>query len=199
MKYYIYSDDTKEFVGEGIAQESPREPGVFLLPRNATFVKPAEAPEGMVQCWRDNAWELVEDNRGAEFWNTGDKWDTPPQKMTVLGPFPDGALLSPPEKSPEELTAEAMRQAKASRSDAVSRITVEVDGMMFDGDEKSQDRMSRAITMFTSSGLPADTTTAWVLADNTVAKVTIDQLTQALLLAGQKQTELWTIPYEDAA
>jgi hypothetical protein len=93
----------------------------------------------------------------------------------------------------------AMTEAKTERTEAVSRITVEVDGMIFDGDEKSQDRMSRAITMFTSSGLPADTTTAWVLADNTVAQVTIDQLTQALLLAGQKQTELWTQPYEDAA
>ena len=92
-----------------------------------------------------------------------------------------------------------LQKAKAERSDAVSKITVEVDGMTFDGDEKSQDRMSRAITMFTSSGLPADTTTSWVLADNTVAQVTIGQLTQALLLAGQKQTELWTKPYEDNA
>ena len=93
----------------------------------------------------------------------------------------------------------AMTEAKTERTDAVSKITVEVDGLVFDGDETSQDRMTRAITMFTSSGLPADTTTSWVLADNTVAQVTIDQLTQALLLAGQKQTELWTKPYEDNA
>ena len=93
----------------------------------------------------------------------------------------------------------AMTEAKTDRTEAVSRITVEVDGLVFDGDETSQDRMTRAITMFTSSGLPADTTTSWVLADNTVAQVTIGQLTQALLLAGQKQTELWTKPYEDAA
>lgn len=93
----------------------------------------------------------------------------------------------------------AMTEAKTERTDAVSKITVEVDGLVFDGDETSQDRMTRAITMFTSSGLPADTTTLWVLADNTVAQVTIDQLTQALLLAGQKQTELWTKPYEDNA
>lgn len=90
----------------------------------------------------------------------------------------------------------AMTEAKTERTEAVSRITVEVDGMVFDGDETAQDRMARAITMFTSSGLPADTTTSWVLADNTVAQVTIGQLTQALLLAGQKQTELWTKPYE---
>lgn len=100
----------------------------------------------------------------------------------------------------EEKAAELkMLDAKADRAGEVSRITVEVDGMTFDGDETSQDRMTRAITMFTSSGLPADTTTSWVLADNTVAQVTIGQLAQALLLAGQKQTELWTKPYEDAA
>ena len=94
---------------------------------------------------------------------------------------------------PEEV---ALLNAKAERAKAVASITVEVDGMVFDGDEKAQDRMARAITMFTSSGLPADTTTSWVLADNTVAQVTIGQLTQALLLAGQAQTELWTKPYE---
>lgn len=93
----------------------------------------------------------------------------------------------------------AMSEAKTDRAEAVSRITVEVDGMVFDGDEMAQARMARAITMYTSSGLPADTTTSWVLADNTVAQVTVNQLTQALLLAGQKQTELWTKPYEQTA
>lgn len=97
---------------------------------------------------------------------------------------------------PEEV---ALLNAKAERAEAVSRITVVVDGMVFDGDETAQDRMARAITMFTSSGLPPDTTTEWVLADNTVAQVTVNQLAKALLLAGQKQTELWTKPYEDAA
>nr|DAH26349.1 MAG TPA: protein of unknown function DUF4376 [Caudoviricetes sp.] len=90
----------------------------------------------------------------------------------------------------------AMSEAKTDRAEAVARITVEVDGMVFDGDEKAQDRMARAITMFQASNLPDDYTTAWVLADNTVAQVTVNQLAQALLLAGQKQTELWTKPYE---
>jgi hypothetical protein len=94
---------------------------------------------------------------------------------------------------PEEV---AMKKAKEERAEAVSRITVEVDGMTFDGDETAQDRMARAITMFQASSLPEDYTTAWVLADNTVAQVTVAQLAQALLLAGQKQTELWTKPYD---
>lgn len=93
---------------------------------------------------------------------------------------------------PEEV---ALSNAKAERAKAVAAITVVVDGMTFDGDETAQGRMARAITMFQASSLPEDTTTAWVLADNTVAQVTVNQLAQALLLAGQKQTELWTVPY----
>ncbi|MCZ4065730.1 DUF4376 domain-containing protein [Oxalobacter aliiformigenes] len=89
-----------------------------------------------------------------------------------------------------------LEKAKAERAKAVAAITVEVDGMVFDGDETAQARMARAITMFQASSLPDDYTTAWVLEDNTVAQVTVSQLAQALLLAGQKQTELWTKPYE---
>ncbi len=97
---------------------------------------------------------------------------------------------------PEPTADEVIQIAKFERADAVASITVEVDGMTFDGDETAQDRMARAITMFNASGLPSDTKTKWVLADNTIADVTVSQLAQALLLAGQKQTELWLVPYE---
>ena len=90
-----------------------------------------------------------------------------------------------------------MEQKKALRTEAVSKITVTVDGMEFDGDEIAQDRMARAITMFQANNLPADYQTDWVLADNTIAKVTVAQLSQALLLAGQAQTALWTVPYQN--
>lgn len=98
----------------------------------------------------------------------------------------------------DKATEVAMTEAKTDRAEAVARITVEVDGMVFDGDETAQDRMARAITMFQASNLPDDYTTAWVLADNTVAQVTVNQLAQALLLAGQKQSALWVKPYEAA-
>lgn len=96
----------------------------------------------------------------------------------------------------EEISEQELQQKKAERAEAVSKITVTVDGMEFDGDETAQDRMARAITMFQANNLPADTVTTWVLADNTVAEVTVAQLSKALLLAGQAQTALWTIPYE---
>lgn len=101
-----------------------------------------------------------------------------------------------PEKPQEQVEAEALAQAKAERAEAVSKITVEVDGMAFDGDEESQTRMGRTIAVAIALGV--DLTTykqVWVLADNTVAEVTVSQLAQALKLAGEAQTALWTVPY----
>ena len=106
-------------------------------------------------------------------------------------------VVAIPAPTPEEQQQALMEQKKALRAEAVSRITVEVDGMEFDGDETAQDRMARAITMFQANNLPADYQTDWVLADNTIAKVTVTQLSQALLLAGQAQTALWTVPYHN--
>ena len=101
-----------------------------------------------------------------------------------------------PAPTEEELAALALEQAKAERAAAVAAITVEVDGMVFDGDETSQERMARTITAATATGASMDDTTAWVLNDNTVATPTIRQLATALRLAGEEQTRLWTIPYE---
>ena len=106
-------------------------------------------------------------------------------------------VVAIPAPTPEEQQQALMEQKKALRTEAVSKITVTVDGMEFDGDETAQDRMARAITMFQANNLPADYQTDWVLADNTIAKVTVTQLSQALLLAGQAQTALWTVPYQD--
>ena len=85
---------------------------------------------------------------------------------------------------------------KAARQQAVDSITVEVDGMVFDGDETSQGRMSRAIIVMQAASIP---TISWVLHDSTVATVTVTQLTQALAAAGAEQARLWVQPYEQAA
>jgi biopolymer transport protein ExbD len=92
--------------------------------------------------------------------------------------------------------AETIAEAKADRAAAVAAITVEVDGMVFDGDETAQERMARTVTAATATGASMDDTTVWVLHDNTVAQPTIRQLATALRMAGEAQTALWTKPYE---
>lgn len=107
----------------------------------------------------------------------------------------------PPEPTPEEIAerekAEALAQAKKERAEAVSRLTVTIDGMVFDADETSQNRMSRVVAGAQALGVDMNTTTQiWVLADNTVATPTVAQLAQALKLAGEAQSELWVLPYQ---
>lgn len=95
-----------------------------------------------------------------------------------------------PQKPQELIDKEALIKAKEERADYVSKIIVEVDGMKFDGDETSQDRMARSIV-----ALNEGETVQWVLADNTIAQITKEQLRQALRLAGEAQTAIWANPY----
>lgn len=76
---------------------------------------------------------------------------------------------------------------KAERLEKVGAITVEVDGLVFDGDEDSQSRMARAVT---AANALTDTT-QWTLHDNSVVLVTAQQLKTACRLAGEAQTLIW--------
>lgn len=106
------------------------------------------------------------------------------QQFTHINPTDSSFYTVTPEPTDEQLLA----KAKRDRERAVSEITVTVDNMVFDGDETSQDRMSRAIV-----SLDPLETTLWVLHDNTVAYPTREQLKQALRLAGSAQTDIWVL------
>ena len=95
-----------------------------------------------------------------------------------------------PEPTEEEIAAEILLKAKAERAEIVSKIVVMVDDLPFDGDETSQDRMARSCV-----ALNDGETVQWVLADNSIAHVTKEQLRQALRLSGEAQTAIWANPY----
>ncbi len=201
----IYKFDEKGlFIGVEETELDPLESElqgkeIYLLPPNSTFDAPEEK-EGFASVWNGEKWEQVEDNRGKEFWLPKDKYGTPARVMEDLGSLPEDAIFTAPEMSKEEKQAQALAQAKAERAEAVSKITVGVDGMLFDGDETAQTRMGRTIAAAIALGVDIQTyTQVWVLADNTVAQVTIAQLAQALKLAGEAQTALWTVPYTSEA
>lgn len=214
MKIYRFDAESREFL---YAEESALDPlesvaqgrEVWLLPVNSTFMQPPADKAGYVPLWLGDSWELVEDHRqkqdkngehptgqGTPYWMPGDTWNTMPHYMDKPGPLPEGAMREAPAKPAEVVEAERLSRAKEERTEAVAAITVTVDGMVFDGDEKAQERMSRTVTAATATGASMDDTTVWVLHDNTVATPTIRQLATALRLAGEEQTRLWTIPYE---
>lgn len=205
MLIYKYDPKTKELTGSKPAQTRPNgQPITDVL--NATTVEPPILEDKQQAVWNGESWDVIEDHRkkprvegsGTPYWLPDDAWNTPARYMTELGPLPEEALLEAPAKTDEEIAVETLAQAKAERADAVSKITVTVDGMVFDGDEISQERMSRTITAAVATGEDMSATTTWVLADNTVAKVSIKQLAQALRAAGEQQTQLWTVPYDEA-
>ena len=209
MKTYKFHHDTHEYLYSEPAFRDPLESraqgrDVWLLPADSTFTAPLEAKPGHAVVWNGTAWAHLEDHRqkrdkggvviegsGTPYWMPGDTWQTPARYMTELGPLPKGAMLENPEKPADVLAAEALAAAKAERAAAVAALTVEVDGMVFDGDEAAQERMARAVLMADSM----DETTEWVLADNTVAVVTAEQLRRACRAAGKSQTVLWVRPY----
>lgn len=86
----------------------------------------------------------------------------------------------------------ALERAKGARAAEVDALIVTTaSGNTFDGDEASQDRMSRAIT-----ALDPGETTLWILADNTPTYITREELREALRLAGEAQTAIWVRPYQ---
>lgn len=105
---YSFHPETGAFIGIDFAQESPLEPGVFLLPAGATFVEPPQVSEGKQAVWKSDAWEVQ---------------DIPePEPPTLVGPeIPEPPTPDPdPEPEPEPLTWDSIRAErnfKLSQSD----------------------------------------------------------------------------------
>ena len=60
MKTYHYHPGTGEYIYQDIADESPLEPGVFLLPAHATFVEPPQdVPTDSYISWKGSDWEIL--------------------------------------------------------------------------------------------------------------------------------------------
>lgn len=109
--------------------------------------------------------------------------------FTETDEFPYGVYT----KRPDEVITQIKHQkAKQERQKEVDNLTVTTaSGKVFDADETSQGRIARAIV-----GLEKLETITWVLANNTVAEVTREELVEALRLAGAKQSEVWIRPYQ---
>jgi len=116
-------DEKGVFKGECLAYESPLEPGVFPLPANSTYAIPPHVEKPYVPVWNGSSWELKEDHRrylndkgnydgGTPYWlpSEGDDYNSEPRYMTELGPLPEGAVISKPEKSQKVIEKEKLEK-----------------------------------------------------------------------------------------
>lgn len=174
MKYYEY-DENGFFVAENGADESPLEPGVFLIPAQSTLVIPPPSQQNTVQRWTGDSWEYVTDLRGTEYW-LDDKLHT----ITEIGlELPEGASLNKPQSV---ISAEFEQHKQAARVEINrmrdTRICAGVEfpadsGVMFDSDDAAQKNINGAVTMCMiaqSSGTAFEQD--WIAQDNRV--ITLD-------------------------
>lgn len=178
MNVYKYKADTKEYIGTEAAQLDPLETkkagkNIYLLPANATFTAPPAEKEGFAMVWNGATWQEVEDHRGTEYWLQGDVYGTPAHEMKELGPLPEGATTTAPEKTLDELKADKLAALKAER-DAKEVEPIEYNGHLYDYDEKARDRINAAIIALELAGTEA--ALEWTCADNTDATVTAADL-----------------------
>ena len=95
------------------------------------------------------------------------------------GKFIEKELIVSPE-------AQALR-TKEHKAELIRNIEVVYKNIVYQGDEISQDRISRAINW-----IPDDTSTiSWKAADNSAQELTRKDLKEILFLAGQEQTRIW--------
>lgn len=67
MKIYHYHPEYKYFIGSSNADESPLEPGIFLIPAHATNIEPIECDEDEIQIFDETSWSIIKDNRGVYY------------------------------------------------------------------------------------------------------------------------------------
>ena len=191
MNVYKYNDNG-EYIGTEEALLDPLETeqqgkNIYLLPTNATFTEPPKAQEGYINVWNGKTWEQVEDNRGVEYWMPEDKFGAPAREMKELGELPEGAMLTPPEQTLEELKTAKIASLKAER-DQKEVLPIEYNGNSFDYDDKARDRINAAIIALDMAG--AEATLQWTTADNTNATVTAQDLRNIIAAVAMRSNTL---------
>ncbi len=198
QKAYLFDEKTKEYKSEVNAQLDPLESAragknIYLLPANATWDKPA-VKDGCVPIWNGETWDMVEDNRKKEYWLPEDKYGAPAHEMKELGPLPEGATLTAPERTLAEVKADKVQRLKAERdSKEVEPITY--NGNSYDYDDKARERINAAIIALDVQG--ADASIDWTTADNADVKVTANDLRMVIAMVANRSNALH-IAYREA-
>lgn len=198
MKYvYKYDEKTKEYLGKAEALLDPLETQlqqkkIYLLPADATFSAPT-LQEGYVSVFKEGDWENIEDNRGKEYWLPEDKYGAPAREMKELGPLPEGAMLTAPERTLDEVKADKVQRLKAER-DAREVEPITYNGNSYDYDDKARERINAAIIALDVQTAQAKAVASidWTTADNADVKATANDLRMVIAAVAVRSNALHT-------
>tara|TARA_R110000851_G_scaffold45591_1_gene111477 strand:+ start:521 stop:1177 length:657 start_codon:yes stop_codon:yes gene_type:complete len=154
MKIYNYDRETKEFLNESKASINPLEKGKFLIPSNATDIKPLIIKDKFAICFNEKLkkWEYIEDNRNKTVYDITSKVES---KINYLGVLEDGfTLLKPKEFDKWKVSkwvkdVEIIRDKKLQFIKLMSKIekNIEYNGVSYYGGVASGNLIFGAVTL----------------------------------------------------
>ena len=170
----VYSYDEKGFYsGTMTAQESPREPGVYLIPANCTDKKPPETGDRQCVVFENNGWAIKPDYRGVTYW-LPDGSEHIIKEIDVVPP--GNALYEKPVIPPTLEEAKASKLAELNAAFASASETAHClssFGFEINADSTAARNISNLIVVLEET----DRNTAQFCAfDNTFHEVTLTQL-----------------------
>ena len=187
-KVYQFDIENKTYKGELILDDSDKSPsGAWNIPGDCVEVAPPTEKENYIPVWNGAAWVETEDYRGKEYWLPGDTYGTPGREVKEIGPLPEGATLTPPEQTIDEVKVIKKSVLKAER-DQKEVLPIEYNGNSFDYDDKARDRINAAIIALDMAG--AEATLQWTTADNTNATVTAQDLRNIIAAVAMRSNTL---------
>lgn len=187
-KVYQFDTDNKTYKGIITLDATDKSPsGAWNIPGDCTTVEPPEEKENYIPVWDGEKWVETEDYRKKVYWLPEDKYGTPGREVKEIGPLPEGAMLTPPEQTIDEVKVIKKSVLKAER-DQKEVLPIEYNGNSFDYDDKARDRINAAIIALDMAG--AEATLQWTTADNTNATVTAQDLRNIIAAVAMRSNTL---------
>lgn len=132
---YNYHPATGEYLSQAKASLDPLE-GKPLVPSFATTKKPPAVRENEIAVFKDDAWSIISDYRGTEYWLADGSVHTIEEVGEKL---PKEALDAPPAPTLDELKAQAKEKVLVFASDTRAKVAGQVDQYKLAGwNDKSQ-------------------------------------------------------------
>lgn len=169
MLIYNYHPETQAYLGSETADQSPLEPGVYLIPKHATATAPPDAPEGYKAAFIDGEWTLKQDQLGRVYWLA----DGSRHVVTSLSDVvPDGALDEPPDLRTEaQILAEAL--------DYVNAVHARLIGVLVEGATEAE-RDTWIVKEREAQSVIDGGTSTMLAAEATARGVTVLELAQTI-------------------